>query len=42
LVELALAVWLLFGATGLYGILRWARTAGSGATASGFPPASNE
>ena len=30
LVELALAVWLLFGARGLRGLLAWARSAGSG------------
>jgi hypothetical protein len=42
LVELALAVWLLFGAKGLLGIVRWARTAGSGAGASDSPPAPNE
>lgn len=42
LVELGLAIWLLFGAKGLLGVLRWARTAGSGAGVSDLPPASNE
>lgn len=41
LVELALALWLLFGARGLRGALRWARTAGSG-TVNNPPPAPNE
>jgi hypothetical protein len=41
LVELAVGVWLLFGAKGLIGILRWARTAGS-VTAGDSSPASNE
>lgn len=29
--ELVIGIWLLFGARGLLGILRWARTAGTGA-----------
>ena len=42
LVELGLAIWLLFGATGLLGIVRWARTAGSAANVNDPPTASNE
>lgn len=42
LVELGLAIWLLFGAKGLLGVLRWARTAGSGNEVSDLPPAPNE
>jgi hypothetical protein len=29
-VEIALALWMLFGARGLLGLVRWARTAGTG------------
>lgn len=42
LVELALALWLLFGAEGSLRVLRWARTAGSGAITSDLPPAPNK
>lgn len=42
LVETGLAIWLLFGAKGLLGILRWARAAGSGAAASDPPPAPDQ
>lgn len=41
LVELGLAIWLLFGAKGLLGLLRWAETAGSGAS-SDSPRTTNE
>ena len=42
LVDLALALWLLFSAKGLLGIVRWARTAGSGAAVNDPPTAPNE
>ena len=42
LVELALAIWMLLGAKGLLGIVRWARTAGSSAAVSAPPPTPDE